>query len=236
MRPVLLIAANFLREQRWLTLVLVAYAVGGAAVFGATEKHISAEDALFFFHQQSLYSVFFSFFLAVSAIHNERKSRRMLAVLAKGITRYQYLAGILCGILAVFGIYCMTIGIAGSWLVRNAQSSLTELWMLLGLTSVASLLVSAVALLFTTFMSPPLATVATALTVTLPAAVERTMGGGWGDVIPIYSLALQVSRATLAEHAAADWRPALIGIVEILLLWSLASWIFAGRDVSAAVE
>lgn len=235
MRPVLLIAANFLREQRWLALVLIAYAVGGAAVFGATEKHISTEDALFFLHQQSLYSVFFSFFLAVSAIHNERKSRRMLAVLAKGITRYQYLAGILCGILAVFGIYCMTIGIAGSWLVRNAESSLAELWMLLGLTSVASLLVSAVALFFTTFMTPLFATVATAVTVSLPAALEQTVGGGWRNVVPVYSLALQVSRATLAD-AAADWRPVVIGIVEILLLWSLASWIFAGRDISAAVE
>ena len=235
MRPVLLIAANFLREQRWLTLVLVLYAVGLAAIFAVSEKQVSAEDAFFFLRQQSLYAPLFSLFLAVSAIHNERKSRRILAVLSKALTRRQYIAGLLAGILAVLGAYCLAIAISGAWLVRSAQASLGQLWVLLVITAVTSVLVSAVGLFFSTFLTPLFATAATALAVALPAALEQALGRGWGNLLPVYSLVAQVTGTELARHAA-DWRPVAIAVVETMLLWTLASWIFAGRDITAAVE
>jgi ABC-type transport system involved in multi-copper enzyme maturation permease subunit len=236
MRPVLLIAANFLREQRWLTLVLVLYAVGLAAIFGLSEKHVSADDAVFFLRQQSLYAQLFSLFLAVSAIHNERKSRRILAVLSKALTRRQYIAGLLAGTLAVMGAYCLAIGLTGAWLVRSSQSSLEQVWALLGMTAITSVLVSAVALFFSTFLTPIFATAATALAVALPAALEQVLGRGWGNLLPVYSLAVQVSGSTLVRHVALDWRPVAIAVIETLLLWALASWIFSGRDITAAVE
>jgi len=235
MRTVLLMAANFLHQQRWLTVVLVLYAVGTAAVLGFSEKQVSAEDAAFFLHQQSLYAPLFSLFLAVSAIHNERKSRRILAVLSKAITRQQYLAGLLAGILAVLGAYCLAIGISGVWLVRSSQASLGPLWMLLGMTVVTSVLVSALALFFSTFLPPLFATVATALTVAVPAALEQAAGRGWGNLLPVYSLVTQVLGATLAGHAA-DWHPVAIAVAETLLLWAIASWIFAKQDIAVAVE
>jgi ABC-type transport system involved in multi-copper enzyme maturation permease subunit len=236
MTPVLLIAANFLREQRWLALVLVLYAVGMAAVFGLSEKHISGDDAAFFLRQQALYAPLFGLFLAVSAIHNERKSRRILAVLSKALTRRQYIAGLLAGVFAVLGAYCLAIGIGGAWLVRSAQASLEQLWILLGMTAVTSALVSAVALFFSTFLTPVFATAATALAVALPPALEQALGRGWANLLPVYSLAMQVSEATLARRAVADWRLLVIAAVETLLFWALASWIFARRDITAALE
>ena len=235
MRPVLLIAANFLREQRWLTLVLVLYAVGMAAVFGLGEKQISAEDATFFLRQQSLYAPLFSLFLAVSAIHNERKSRRILAVLSKALTRRQCVAGLLVGILAVLGSYCIAIGISAVWLVHSARASLGQVWISLGMTAVASVLVSAVALFFSTFLTPIFATAATALAVAVPAALEQVLGRGWDNLLPVYSLVAHVSETTPVRQVA-DWGPVGIAVVETLLFWALASWIFAGRDITTAVE
>jgi len=235
-RPVLLIAANFLREQRWLTLVLVLYAVGLAAIFDLSENRVSAEDAVFFLRQQLLYAPLFSLFLAVSAIHNERKSRRILAVLSKALTRRQYIAGLLAGILAVLGAYCLAIGLAGAGLMRSSQSSLEQLWILLGMIAVTSVLVSAVALFFSTFLTPIFATAATALAIALPAALAQVLGPGWGNLLPVYLLVAQVSGTTLARPAIADWRPAVIGVAETVLFWGLASWIFAGRDITTAVE
>ena len=235
MKPSLLIAGNFLREQRWLTLLLVLYAVGGAALFGYGEKQVMGEDVLFFLHQQSLYAVLFSVFLAASAIHNERKSRRILAVLSKAVTRRQYLAGLLAGIVAVFGIYCLAIGLAGTWLVRSARAHPAQLWMLLGVTAAAALLVSALTLFFTTFLNPLFATAATALAVGIPVVLEQGLGRGWGDILPVYTLAMQVSKATLA-HSVTDWKPLAIAVLESAVLWALASWIFAGRDITVAVE
>jgi len=236
MRPVLLIAANFLREQRWLTLVLVLYALGLAAIVGFSEKQIPADDAIFFLRQQSLYAPLFSLFLGVSAIHNERKSRRILAVLSKALTRQQYLAGLLVGIVAVLSSYCFAIAISGAWLLRSAQASLAQLWILLAMTALTSVLVSAVALFFSTFMTPVFATAATAATVALPAALEQTLGHGWGSVVPVYELVAQVSEHALARPGSADWRLLMIAVIETLLFWALASWIFAGRDITAAVE
>jgi ABC-type transport system involved in multi-copper enzyme maturation permease subunit len=236
MRPVLLIATNFLREQRWLTLVLVLYAFGLAAVFGLSEKQVSAEDAVFFLRQQSLYAPLFSLFLAVTAIHNERKSRRILAVLSKALTRLQYIAGLLVGILAVVGIYCLAIAIAGTWLAHSAQASVERLWILLGMTAVVSALVSAVAMFFSTFLNPVFATAATALAGVLPAGLGHAIGRGWENLLPIYSLVVRVSETTLERSAIPDWHPLAIALGEALLFWALASWIFAGRDIATAVE
>lgn len=236
MRPVLLIAANFLREQRWLTLVLVLYAAGLATLFGVSEKQVPAEDAVFFLRQQSLYAPLFSLFLGVSAIHNERRSRRIVVVLSKALTRQQYLAGLLGGILAVLGAYCIAIAMSGVWLVRSAQASVAQLWILLGMTVLTSVLVSAVALFFSTFLTPIFATAATAATVALPAALEQTLGRGWGKLVPVYALVAQISESTLARPAYADWRLVVTAVIETLLFWALASWIFAGRDITAPVE
>jgi ABC-type transport system involved in multi-copper enzyme maturation permease subunit len=235
-RPVLLIAANFLREQRWLTLVLVLYAVGMGTLFGVGEKQVSAEDAVFFLRQQSLYAPLFSLFLAVSAIHNERKSRRIVTVLSKALTRWQYIAGLLTGILGVFSAYCLAIAIAGTWLVRSAHASVGHLWILLTVTAVACMLVSAVAMFFSTFLAPVFATAATALVVILPAVLESVAGHPWGDLLPVYSLLINVSGATLSRPAVADWHPVAIAVIETVLFWGLASWIFAGRDITTAVE
>ena len=234
MRAVLLIAANFLREQRWLTLVLVLYAIAMAGVFGLSQRQVPIEDAVFFLRQQSLYAPLFSLFLGVSAINNERKSRRILAVLSKALTRRQYIAGLLVGILAVVGVYCLAIAVAGTWLTHSAHASVERLWMLLGMIAVTSALLSAVAMFFSTFLTPVFATVATVLAVALPAALAHVLGAGWQSVLPVYSLAMQVLGTTLMHSA--DWRPVAIAIVETLLFWALASWIFAGRDITTAVE
>ena len=235
MRPVLLVAANFLREQRWLTVILVLYALGMAVVFGASGK-VSAEDAAFFLRQQSLYAPLFTLFLAVSALHNERKSRRILAVLSKALTRRQYLAGLLVGILAVLGCYCLAIGFSGAWLVRRAQSGPEQLWVVLAVTATAAVVVAAVGLFFSTFLAPILATAATALTVALPAALGQALGRAWGNLVPVYPLLMQVAEGRLARHSLALWPPLAIAVVEALLFWALASWIFAHRDVTRAVE
>ena len=120
--------------------------------------------------------------------------------------------------------------------MRSAQASLGQLGSLLCMTVVTSVLVSAVALFFSTFLAPLFAAAGTALAVALPAALEQVLGRGWGNLLPVYSLAAQVSQATLARHTTADWRPVAIALIETLLLWALASWIFAGRDITTAVE
>ena len=58
------------------------------------------------------YGLAFTGLMAASGINNERRSRRMLAVLSKGIERWQYLGGLLLGAMIDAAIYCIAIGAA----------------------------------------------------------------------------------------------------------------------------
>src|SRR5437899_5230366 len=87
MRVLLLIAANFLRAQRWRILVLLLWVLVLSALGLAVDVRREREDLLIIFKQLAAYAIAFAIFLGGSAIHNERKSRRILTVLSKGVGR-----------------------------------------------------------------------------------------------------------------------------------------------------
>src|SRR5256885_14772882 len=115
MNSVLLIAVNFVREQRWPILVLLLWVLLLAFLGLATDISREREDLLFIFKQVAVYVVVFSVFFGGSAIHNERKSRRILAVLSKAVGRQQDLSGLVLGVTIACAIYCFALGITGSW-------------------------------------------------------------------------------------------------------------------------
>ena len=95
MKPVLLIAGNFVREQRWPILVLLVWVLGLAIIGLFIDVRNNRDDILLIFKQLAIYGIAFSVFFGGSAIHNERKSRRILAVVSKSVGRQQYVAGLL---------------------------------------------------------------------------------------------------------------------------------------------
>ena len=98
MRQVSLIAANFLREHRWPVLILFGWIFFMAAATGDFGRGRPVnEDVLFYCQQQAMYICVFSAFLAADAIHNERKTRRILLVLSKAIGRGTYLLAVVLG-------------------------------------------------------------------------------------------------------------------------------------------
>ena len=98
MRAILLIAINFVREQRWPIFVLLLWVLLLAFLGLIADIQRQREDLLFIFKQVAVYVVVFSVFFGGSAIHNERKSRRILAVLSKAVGRQQYLSGLVLGV------------------------------------------------------------------------------------------------------------------------------------------
>ena len=121
MKPVLLIAANFLREHRWPVLILFAWIVLTAlAAGGFGRDRVAPDDVVFYVQQQAVYICVFSAFLAAGAIHNERKSRRILLVLSKAMSRGQYLLAVILGTWAVALAYALLFGLCGIWLTARA--------------------------------------------------------------------------------------------------------------------
>jgi len=223
MRPILLIGTNFVRSQ-WLTLaVMTVYLAGMAVVFAHSPER---QETRFFLQIHSFYLLFMAVVITVPALQTERTSRRILAVLSKGIYRWQYLAGILCGCGMILAVFCLLVG-GLSWMLcvlgRTPTAGLAGLIMAL---FAACLMSSAVGLFYSTFLHPLLATVATLVTLTLP-------------------FAMGIANATLLAHNIGNLRAGIgsnaavvsTGALAIAIaFWFAGAVVFARRDVSVSPE
>ena len=78
MSRILLIAANFVREQRWYVVLMLAWILGSSAAIKLASD-TSADDALFFIRQQGAYALALTLIIASGAVYGERRSRRILS-------------------------------------------------------------------------------------------------------------------------------------------------------------
>ena len=116
MRPVLLIAKNFAREQRWPLFFLLLWVLGWATFGVFADPRSGPEDALMIFRQLAVYSVTFGVFFGSSAIQADQRSRRILSVLSKEFPRRQYIFGLLAEIAPSWAFcLCMDSQPVGFW-------------------------------------------------------------------------------------------------------------------------
>jgi ABC-type transport system involved in multi-copper enzyme maturation permease subunit len=235
-RAVLLIAMNFIREQRWPILVLLVWVLLLDVLGLSTDLHRNREDLLFIFKQIGIYVVAFSVFFGGSAIYNERKTRRILAVLSKSVARKQYLSGLVTGVTGASAIYCFTLGITGSWTLTPGGFPVSHLWFLMLSLVCACMLAGTVALMFSTFLNPFLAAGSTAAVLGLPALAARLWTEQWGYVIPVYPLSMNLVNATFDSPGRIAWKPVGLAILETLFFWIVSAQIFSHVDIAVAVE
>ena len=233
MKPILLIAVNFVREQRWPIFVLLLWVL--LLAFLGLVADVHRDDLLFIFKQIAVYVVVFSVFFGGSAIHNERKSRRILAVLSKAVGRQQYLSGLVVGVTIACSMYCFALGITGSWTLGDAGFSVREVWFLMLYLVAASMLAGTVALMFSTFLNPFFAAGATVVFLGLPALAAH-VGAGGAYISPIYSLGTAVSESSFKPSNHVLWIPLGLALLETLVFWWLAARIFSRVDIAVSVE
>ncbi|MGE0406154.1 MAG: hypothetical protein AB7O65_07640 [Candidatus Korobacteraceae bacterium] len=234
MYPIVLIAKNFLREQRWLVLVLLAWVFGSSLALGLDDEP-ALSDAAFFLQQQAMYGVAFGAFLAASAIHNERRSRRILSVLSKGVERRHYLAGLLLGVGAVELIYALAMAVGALWTLRGNGVEISAVVWLLATLLVAAMLVASIAMFFSTFLNPLVALAATGVTAALPLAVSLAFPRAVYGIVPVYPLIAFVLNSSLHESSPVLGALALAA-AQVILFWIAGAWMFARRDIAAAIE
>ena len=236
MKPVLLIAINFAREQRWPILTLLLWVLLLAFLGLVTDVHRDREDLLFVFKQDAVYVLAFSVFFGGSAIYNERRSRRILGVLSKAVGRQQYLSGLVLGVTIACGVYCFALGLTGSWTLGEAGFSISHIWFLMACLIVACMLAGTVALMFSTFLNPFFAAGATAMVLGLPALLGQIVGPPWGYVIPVWELGATVVNSSFASPGNGAWFPLVLAAAETVVFWLLSARIFASVDIAVAVE
>ena len=237
MKPVLLIAVNFVREQRWPILVMLLWVLLLAALGLSTEAGRQRDDLLFVFKQVAVYVVAFSVFFGSSAIFNDRRSRRILSVLSKAVARQDYLSGLVLGVTIASAIYCFALGLTGSWTLGQSGFPVWQVWFLMICLLAACLLAGTVALMFSTFLNPFFAAGATAAVMGLPALASYTSGHSqWGLAIPVYALAAAVLKSSFESPQTASWFPVILAVVETVVFWIIAARIFSYVDIAVSVE
>ncbi len=234
MKSVLLIAANFVREQRLVALLLVAYAAVASLFFGMM-RETSMEDMSFVLKQELIYAIFFSGFIALSSIHNERKTRRLLSVLSKAVTRTQYIAGLLVGVQAITLLYSLVIWLGGVWMLWG-RGGIAQLTVVTAASLITSLLTASVALFFASFLQPIVATAAAGLLIIFPMGLARSLGPAWMKALPIYMMVIDIAKHSISVAWVPSLEVVAITIGEAIAFWLLAALIFSRKDVAVAVE
>jgi ABC-type transport system involved in multi-copper enzyme maturation permease subunit len=231
MRPVFLIATNFVRTQWILLTLMLLYIVGIAGVFG---WHSQRDEVLFFLRQQAYYALFLGSLLGIPAIQNERKTRRILAVLSKGIHRWQYIAGMLLGSGLIAGAYCLAVGLATVWLCAKVSASTEGLPALMLVLFLCCIAAAAVGLFWSVMMHPVLALTATGLTLVLPLLLPAK--SLFGALFPVLALARGVLQFDFGDNPGAFWKIGAAAVVQTVIFFIGASAIFAHKDVTIAPE
>ncbi len=236
MRAVSLIASNFLREHRWPVVILFAWIVVTAlAAGGFGRDRVVPDDVVFYVQQQAVYICVFSAFLAADAIHNERKSRRILLVLSKAISRGQYLLAVILGTSAMAVAYALVFGLCGVWLTARAALPSGQLWSVVLLIMAGSVITATVAMFFSTFLNPYIATALTLLLFCGPGAVHAQRHA-WSLWLPGLPILVDVMHFNFRSDWVMNWYAAVLAILEAAIVWMLAAAVFSRRDIAIPVE
>jgi ABC-type transport system involved in multi-copper enzyme maturation permease subunit len=234
MIPVWLIALNFVRQQRIVAYIFLAWVVGFGLIFGLWGGG-DAGDALALFHQQAAYGVIYTLFLASTSVHSERQSRRILSVLSKGIYRHEYIAGQMLGSVLMTCLYMVSLGLVNTWLAARLGLR-AELWSILLAATLAAILVSAIATMFSTFAHPLVATIGTLILAGLPAGMQLWKGGPVGILSPAAHVLQQIFHSDFVNGWAGGWSFAPVAALQTLFFWGIAALIFQRKDVTTAIE
>lgn len=228
MTPVLLLANSFVRQNRWLLLAFVCWPFLLAAVLSFQHQAASRDDISEIAQMEIRYGVVVLAFLTSSAIYNEKRSRRIIGVLSKAVSREQYLGGLLLGSAYFAMAYYAAIGAATLWLAGVSSQIVSGVLAVFVNGTLASLWTASVALLVSTLLHPffgaalaagfALAPLALRDANTFLAPVVALLGG---------SDPLATSMSPVAIVAAA---------LESALILVLAARIFMRRDVAVNIE
>lgn len=230
MKAVWLIGVNFVRQQKVLLFVIVAWLLLFGAVLGFMVGGENVDDVMALFRQEAAYGVIVTVFISASAINSERRSRRIIAVLAKGIYRVEYLAGIMAGNILLAGIYFLLVGIVNQILATRFRVAV-DVWPTLAAGFVAAILAAALALFLSTFLHPLLSTAFTMGVLGLPFLVP-----GLVRAIPVAYVVRQILDFQYERGWQGGWEFAAVALLDIIVCVAAGAAIFARRDVTSGAE
>ena len=227
MKPVLLLARAFARQNRWLLLAFGVWPFVLGAFVWSPHGTVSQSDVMEIVRQEFVYGTVVIAFLASSAIYNERRSRRIVAVLSKAVSRGQYLSGLLLGALFFAVAYFAVVDVSLVWITGWSIATPAQSGTLLMRGVVVSFWMASLALLFSTFLYPFVAASLAAITAFAPTLFHARV---------LFAPATPLVANVNPFSSDVSWLLISVAIAESALFLVLAAYIFERRDVVASVE
>ena len=230
LKPVFLIGVNLVLEQRWPLLVLMAYVIllTGVAVFSSGT---TASDVVELTRMLAAYGVLVGAMMASAIVHHDRRTRRILSVLSKGVTRAQYLAGAVTGIMMGLVVYSALVAAGMSWAAARAGLDWFAVWRFMAFVVSAYLLAVVTPLFFATFLHPMVA-----MGVALLGLAGLAVAPAAVRVIAPVDAAVRTMAQFSFSGGDLPWSVAAAMVLNSLVLWAAATVVFSRRDIAVAVE
>ena len=233
MTTVIILALNVVRQQRLIVILMSVWLLFFAGLFGfMSDPQDGPQELEVLYRQELVYGIAIGLFSGASIIHNERKTRRILAVMSKGIHRAQYLGGAFLGITCITAVFYALVAVTNQWLMHHLHFA-GEAFVAALLGWAATLLAITLALAFGTFLHP------------MFAAALAALISAVGMLVPVHPLVFPVSyfiRSALGATYAYGLRwehytGFLISVaIETAIAFTIAVLIFERRDITVPVE
>jgi hypothetical protein len=107
------IARQLLWANRWLWLLLVLWPWGMVAMFLISGIQPEHEDIAAVFEQQGIYGLVLVAFAGGALLGNEQRSRRIVLVLSRAVSRRQYLAALWLAAFLPLVLYVLDLAMSG---------------------------------------------------------------------------------------------------------------------------
>jgi ABC-type transport system involved in multi-copper enzyme maturation permease subunit len=228
MTPVLLLARSFIRQNRWLLVAFVLWPFLLGAFTWSPKHRANEVEIREIVQQEVFYGVAVVAFLASSAVYNEKRSRRIIGLLSKGISRGQYLCGLLLACSAFAAIYFAAVAGSVIWLIGTSGPSLLACICLLAQGFSAAFWAAALSLLFATFLHPFLAAAIAGSAAFAPLTMSKPNA--------------TIGSAAMLMNSAGGLAPNIVWSAIFAASWEgvaftfIAISIFATRDVTVSIE
>jgi hypothetical protein len=221
------IAWQLLWANRWLWMLLMLWPWAMAAILLVGGLHPAVDDVEAALEQQSLYGLALVAFVGGALLGNEQRSRRIVLVLSRAVSRRQYLGALWLAAFLPLVIYAINLALTGMLLRAPAIA----LWQTLTALLLLSLTAASVAVLTSLVLPGVVAGVLTLGAVSLPVLLPP----GW-QVAQTRLLQILLN-GPVSEMAQLVF---VAGSLEALLLsigiFELAVRIFERRDLRLKSE
>jgi hypothetical protein len=221
------IAWRLLWANRWLWLLLVLWPWAMAAVMLTGGLHPAPEDIEAALAQQSLYGLALVAFTGGALLGNEQRSRRIVLVLSRAVSRRQYLGALWLASFLPLVAYVIDLALTGPVMGASA----VMLWQTLGALLLLSMTMASLAVLGSLVLPGVIAGILSLTVLSLPLLLPP----GW-QIAQTRLLQVLLS-GPVAEHTRLVFG---VGVLEAAMLsgalFEAAVRIFEQRDLRLKSE